>query len=241
MTIAIDDAIAGVIMEPITWQDNATEFGRHESGWRLALLVACSVIPNDGEGRPKKELSKNGQFPHASMRAFADKAHSSPQTIANYYEAWQFAASLNMVPDAKTLKPCDVNTVDLSHLDYPQLKQVRRELAESKVTVRVPLVPPTTPPVPPEPPESPTTPRTPTIRPAIDVPPEPPDTETTYLRNPYSSLAMSMESWDSMLARAVEMNYTPGEDRERDEWILKKSRSIKKHLSTIENKIKGNQ
>jgi hypothetical protein len=228
--IAIDDAIEGKVMVPVTWQDNAVEFGRHESGWRLALLVACSVIPNDGHGI---ETSKNGGL-HASHQAFAKIAGKSPTTIASYYEQWQYAASLNMVPDARTLKPCDVNMVDISGLTTEHLKQLRRELAESKAKPIAPI-----PPIPPVPPIRPRTPIGPTVPPVIE-PVTEPDTETTYLRNPYSSLAMSMESWDSMLARAVEMNYTPGEDRERDEWILKKSRSIRKYLSIIETKIKGN-
>lgn len=193
MTLEQDDSISGVVVPNRSWQDNADEFGLHESGWRLMLLVACSVIPSDGQG-DRTDLCEISQKSHASFNEFGKRAGKDRQTIANYYETWQYAASLNMVPDATTLNPDDAGTVDITSLDRAQLKQVRRELSDEKERLRLerqpepaPLPPSGgsyNPPEYPDPPRSPKPYESPIDKGITPTPPSPddwkPDTRTSH-------------------------------------------------------------
>lgn len=82
-------------------EQDAADYGRWSSGWRLGLLVARSVEKGKGGARtvPKGTVAK------ASAREFAEKAGTSVQRVLRHLEAWQAAAADGHVPDAATLEP----------------------------------------------------------------------------------------------------------------------------------------
>lgn len=79
---------------------DAKEFGEHvrNGGWRLGLLVARSVEPNFGEGRPSKTGEISPVF-KISARAFARQAGNiDKNTVNKYLTAWNLAAADGLVP-----------------------------------------------------------------------------------------------------------------------------------------------
>ena len=93
-----------------TWQDNAAEFAALDrgEGWQFAVLVACSAERLDHGGKMRSHLSGK-----VSAKEFAEAAGTAGSRVIRYLDAWQEAAARGWVPDAETLTPADVRTVEI--------------------------------------------------------------------------------------------------------------------------------
>lgn len=80
---------------------DAKEFGVlvKQGGWRLGLLVARNVIKAPGR-IPAETLA-----PKTNATAFAEKSSTSPTRVLRYLEAWENAATAELVPHAADLHP----------------------------------------------------------------------------------------------------------------------------------------
>jgi len=105
-----------------TAEENAAEFGRHETrdGWALALLVACSVEPRANQGN-RHNLAPRGA--KISMKDFAREAGRNEVTgkgrigehlVRGYYDAWERAAAAGVVESAERLRPEHVDQYEWS-------------------------------------------------------------------------------------------------------------------------------
>jgi hypothetical protein len=100
-----------------TWEDNAAQFAEltQGNGWPFAVLVACSVEPGAGQSergsRSSRRLDRADQ--KVSANKFAEKACTSRERISRYYKTWQEQAAKGVVPDATTLTPNDVDSVEI--------------------------------------------------------------------------------------------------------------------------------
>lgn len=87
---------------------DAAEFGVHikAGGWRLGLLVARNVQPGTGEGRPPRNR-ETLTVVKVSAAEFARLAGTSVPRTLRYFDAWERAADVGLVPHAATLAPGD--------------------------------------------------------------------------------------------------------------------------------------
>ena len=90
---------------------DAHEFGSQikHGGWHRAQLVARSVLPGEGVGRPPKEIGAPdpdlvGQV-KVSARTFASYAGTTHKRVIRHYDAWAKAADAGLVPHPMEMVP----------------------------------------------------------------------------------------------------------------------------------------
>jgi hypothetical protein len=123
----MDEVIAAQAAINAHIEANALEFGLHirQGGWRMGLLVACSVEMGKGSGVKWSDRSETEQAAHelrassyelaekVSAGEFAKLSGASKMTVTRYYKAWNKAADDSHVPHSSKLHPGDT---DLSTL-----------------------------------------------------------------------------------------------------------------------------
>jgi len=95
-----------------TWRDNAEEFAGLDKGdgWAFACLVACSV----GRGTHVKAGK-------VTIPTFAKIAKASPERVRRFFDSWQMAASIGLVPDAGTLKAEDWRNLPFPNVHWSRV------------------------------------------------------------------------------------------------------------------------
>lgn len=127
-------------------EQDAREFGHHvkQGGWRLGLLVARSVQPGSGTGRPKK-TSATAELSKVSAEAFASRANTSGDRVLRFYGAWEAAADAGHVPHAADLEPGQEIDLDAESLPpwtefYTTGPSRRNRISEPGATASRPTV-----------------------------------------------------------------------------------------------------
>lgn len=116
-----------------TWEDNAREFGaliKQGKDPRLALLVACSVERDDGNGN-RSERNTSGKV---SARRFTELAlgTTNPNRVLRHLDAWDRLAKAKDVPLAASLKPTDAETLVMSDEAITKFDRPTREPKDTK-------------------------------------------------------------------------------------------------------------
>lgn len=125
--------------KPKAWEVNAAKFAALDSGegWPFAVLVACSVEKDNGNGN---RYARTGSL-KVSASVFAEMAGTSHQRVLRYLDAWDRAAKAGDVPEASSLAPDDVPTVVLPTTPWKGSRMGVSHAAAGRAPSRKPIRP----------------------------------------------------------------------------------------------------